>query len=190
MKPSLDKRMPVLRHSFTLIELLAVIAVIVILAGLLLGGARIAMQKASEGKTRSQIHQLEIAFEQYRQEWGFYPLQPTATILWKTIMTGTDDSGTYYHGLESKLSNSNTHQYFFTRESFKFSTTSCVDPFGKDYYYQYPGTVNKNGFDIWSAGADGYFGNPANTSTRSTPTAAQSTAGAAINSDDINNWKR
>jgi len=32
------------------------------------------------------------------------------------------------------------------------------DPWGNEYYYQYPGTKNPSSFDVWSYGADGIAG--------------------------------
>jgi hypothetical protein len=29
------------------------------------------------------------------------------------------------------------------------------DPWGRDYVYRYPGTLNRNGYDLFSAGSDG-----------------------------------
>jgi prepilin-type N-terminal cleavage/methylation domain-containing protein len=59
--------------GFTLVELLAVLAVIGILAAILVptvGAARTAAWKA---KTRVQFAQWTAAMEQFRQEYGYYP---------------------------------------------------------------------------------------------------------------------
>lgn len=34
------------------------------------------------------------------------------------------------------------------------SSTLPLDPWGEPYHYQYPGTHNKDGYDIWSSGPD------------------------------------
>ncbi len=33
-----------------------------------------------------------------------------------------------------------------------------VDPWGEPYHYAYPGTHNKDGYDMWSSGPDGQSG--------------------------------
>ena len=67
-----------LRRAFTLLELLAVIAVIGILAALLFPGVRSARGAAYKAKTRVQFNQWAAALEGFRSEYGYYPaLHPT-----------------------------------------------------------------------------------------------------------------
>ena len=64
---------PVAQRAFTLIELLTVIAVMGILAGLLVGLAPAAMKRARESRVRSELQALEAAIESYKAKYGVYP---------------------------------------------------------------------------------------------------------------------
>jgi prepilin-type N-terminal cleavage/methylation domain-containing protein len=69
---------PAPRHSlgvggFTLLELLAVIAVIGILTALLIPGIRSAQIAAGKARTRVQFNQWAAALESFRGEYGYYP---------------------------------------------------------------------------------------------------------------------
>jgi len=61
------------RAAFTLIELLAVIAIILLLAGLVVGGLGFARDKQDREKTKVQIALLEKALEDYKFDMGKYP---------------------------------------------------------------------------------------------------------------------
>ena len=59
--------------AFTLVELLAVVAVIAILTGILVPTLGAARTSALKAKTRVQFSQWAAAFEQFRLEYGYYP---------------------------------------------------------------------------------------------------------------------
>ena len=63
--------------AFTLIELLAVVSVIAILTGILVPTLGAARTSALKAKTRVQFSQWVAAFEQFRQEYGYYPATGT-----------------------------------------------------------------------------------------------------------------
>lgn len=61
------------RRAFTMVEMLVVIVIIAILAGLLTGAAIMARGAGRVAVMRTEISQLEMALEQYRNLYGEYP---------------------------------------------------------------------------------------------------------------------
>lgn len=174
-------------RPFTLIELLAVIGIIAILAGIVLGGVGVANRKAAEAKTKSVIAQLESALSSYQQEFGYYPISAADYKISDVLVKGSPLNSTTprLHGLEKRTAGGASRSYFITSmEALSFSGGFLSDPFGGNVYYRCPGTMNPQSFDLWSAGPDGKFG----ASGTATATDAESPAG--VNSDDVTNWKR
>ena len=60
-------------RAFTLIELLAVIAIVGILAAILIPTTSSARTAAKKARTRAQFSQWGAAIEAFRQEYGYYP---------------------------------------------------------------------------------------------------------------------
>jgi prepilin-type N-terminal cleavage/methylation domain-containing protein len=60
-------------RAFTLIELLAVIAIIGVLAALIVGGAGLAKVKGAESRVRAELERLTTAIESYKAAVGYYP---------------------------------------------------------------------------------------------------------------------
>lgn len=79
------------RSPFTLIELLAVVAIIALLAGLLLPAVMSSRNKAYEAKARGQIKNLQIAIEQYAQEYSVLPDDSS----YSTLINCLQNEGSY-----------------------------------------------------------------------------------------------
>ena len=60
-------------RGFTLVELLVVITIIGVLASLAAGGAWYAMVVVRNGMTKTQLSQMDLALEAYKNEFGEYP---------------------------------------------------------------------------------------------------------------------
>lgn len=67
------KNNPYRQAGFTLIEMLLVITIIVILAGLLLGGINMAIRRAEIQKAQTSAFQLATAFRLFQSEYGTWP---------------------------------------------------------------------------------------------------------------------
>ena len=62
-----------IRRAFTLIEMLAVITIIGVLAGLTVGVTSLVSRKSKESRTRAELAKIETAIRAYQSKFGFYP---------------------------------------------------------------------------------------------------------------------
>ena len=76
--------------GFTLMELMVVVAIIVVLAGLTVGGLKSMQRKQADSKCKTQIKLLENALEDYKSDMGLYP---------KRIAGDNTGSNTLYRAL-------------------------------------------------------------------------------------------
>ena len=118
------RRLTVARSlAFTLIELLAVIVIIAVLVGLVLGLAGSVQKRMNVGTTKSTIAAIAMALESYRSDWGQYPVTTPGRIsangyweatnnwiLWRSL-AGVDGRGVVnrkkYMSFPSSLVHSN-----------------------------------------------------------------------------------
>jgi len=78
MKNSLENRKGAARSGFTLLELLVVITIIGILAGLMFPAATGVLRKAQASHAEHTAHQLKNAISAYFTEYRKYPVDPNA----------------------------------------------------------------------------------------------------------------
>ena len=154
-----------------MVELLIVMAIIVILAGIVMGGAAYARRNARSKRVQSQVGMIRLALTEYEAEHGYYPQQATAGPLRLAVIASlVDPTGRSYLDLNEDAFSESSDQ------------TNMIDAFGNPIYYQCPGKMNKKTFDLWSMGPDGKHGLGG-----SSPTNAQV---SSEDTDDINTWTR
>jgi general secretion pathway protein G len=83
--------------AFTLIELMAVITIIVILAGLVVGGMGFVSERQAKEKAKVQIALLSKALEDYKLDMGTYPSTTDKT--GSLTAAGTSTSSILYQAL-------------------------------------------------------------------------------------------
>ncbi|MBW7896015.1 MAG: type II secretion system major pseudopilin GspG [Opitutaceae bacterium] len=134
--------------AFTLIEILVVVAIIGLLAGLFISNTDKIFGQSQEVVARVFVRDsLKTSLVRYKIDLGGYPT--TAEGL-QALLTPPGDGADRWRGPYVEVSGNRLP----------------VDPWGEPYQYQYPGSHNKDGYDLFSKGPD-------------------KTAGTA---DDIGNW--
>ena len=88
--------------GFTLIELMVVIAIIAILAGIIMGSLATAKYRANDSKRKSDLKNLSLALSQYYNDNGSYP--STGGVFWGNSANGGNRAN-YIPGLAPTYTN-------------------------------------------------------------------------------------
>ena len=129
---------PSTRRGFTLIEMLVVIVVIAILAGLV---GPMVFQNVGDAKVSAAKAQLELfglALDQYRLDNDYYPSTAQGLEALRAAPSG-DPSARNWRGPYLKK-------------------PVPLDPWGRPYIYKSPGDSSKTGYDLLTYGRDGKQG--------------------------------
>lgn len=125
------------RRGFTLIEIMAVVLIMGLLAALV--GTQVAGQigKARAQTAKAQIKKIESAVEFFQMDNGFFPSSE--------------------QGLSSLVEKPTIGKEPRSYPAGGYLTGGAVpnDPWDNPYQYEYPGSMNAGSYDIWSLGADG-----------------------------------
>ena len=163
-------------RAFTIIEVLLVIAIIIILAGLILSTVGYAQKKGARSRAEAEIAAMSAALESYKADNGIYPRDATKTDQVDPAASPIPTTATQflYEQLSGNLATnlqpiSGAKSYFAFKPQMLFGTkdsngnlTSVSyirDPFGNSYGYS---TLKASGgtggynptFDLWSIADD------------------------------------
>jgi prepilin-type N-terminal cleavage/methylation domain-containing protein len=182
-------------QAFTLIELLTVIAIIAVLAGLLFPAFQSAMRKGETAQAQTDIKMIESAIQAYHLQYGLYPVVP---------LSNNDNGGDYcFGGLGGYANNgqlmdilrsfdrgpgnsgfaNNLRKIVFINASQKSldSTGNYLDPWGR----QYEITIDTGNDNICNGLKGGYADVP----NRTVVVWSCGPDGKPNTTDDIRSWK-
>jgi general secretion pathway protein G len=125
------------QSGFSLIELMAVIVILGILATIVAVNVSPFLQRANVEKIRADISQIEKAVELFKFNELTYP--------------STDQ------GIEALVSPPNNLKRPYMYPSSGYISKLPLDPWGNPYYYLFP-SINGINYDIYTLGADGLEG--------------------------------
>jgi general secretion pathway protein G len=122
---------------FTILEGLAVLVILLVMLTVTLASLQL---YCGHGDARSRAHLkiLEVAIEQYNQEWGYYPAAPSAI----------PSSAAWLDSLQGRSGKP------LVLSEMRIKDGLAVDAYGNSYQYRYPGKHSAK-YDLWSPGKNG-----------------------------------
>jgi len=153
----------VLKHRFSLIELLVVCGILMVLMGIGVGVYSLVNRKMNDSRCKAMIAKMSIALENYKSKTGYYiQAANIANALYMDDYRPSEvDLNDFIDIPQSEIGK---------KDGAPWSRGAWLDPYplGKEFRYRCPGTHNPMSFDLYSPGADGIAGTE----------------------DDITNWKQ
>lgn len=170
------------RAGFTLIEMLTVVAILMLLAGLILAALGVARDRARVLMTRRDIAQLKSAWDTYYADYNAFPdpAQITGNSRENGYMVTGRDVIQILRGLENHRGQ---NQREIPYMDFHVNTTYFNDPWGKPY---------RVALDVAFAGGDAYDGQidtPNGTLRMSVAAWSAGPDGSDGTDDDVRTWR-
>ncbi|MDR0867834.1 MAG: type II secretion system protein GspG [Planctomycetota bacterium] len=130
-----------MKRHFTLVELLIVVAVIVVIAGLVMSSVGYLRKVARRNQALDDIHSFYNALEKFKFKYGVYPQESDASVLSPTVH------------ISKKLVDQLDKEGDFAHQS-KVEADGLLDPWGKLYQVIIPTSNSQEGFSGAIVGAD------------------------------------
>jgi general secretion pathway protein G len=128
------------QRAFTLVEMLLVLTILAILAGIVLPKMSGRIPQAKIAAAQTDISAFKTALGMYEVDTGSFPAGR--------------------NGLAALIQKPNNNVLGW-KGPYLEKDTIPVDPWGKPYVYEFPGKHNPTSFDIYSMGPTGQGGNDA-----------------------------
>lgn len=154
-------------NGFTLIELMAVITIIVILAGLVVAGLGFVNERQAREKAKVQLKLLETALEEYKADHGTYPTTKNSKTGTQDVTDADGERSTLFQVLYKDGVDHDTKVYLKELDPDEGTMgwvqgSEIVDPWGVAFRYRTAiddsGRTNTDtqnpDFDLWSSGKD------------------------------------
>jgi general secretion pathway protein G len=125
------------RHAFTLVELLLVLTILAILAGIVIPNLTGRLEEARRQAATAAIANFDSALSMFEVDNGYYP-------------KGAD-------GLQSLIIKPRDAQNTWKGPYLKKDRVP-PDPWGNPYVYEFPGRHNSSSYDLYSKGKDAQGG--------------------------------
>ena len=145
------------KNTFTLVEMLCVVGIIAILCGIVFGASGAIRNRNAEIKTRATLKQIEVALNECKQKFGYYPQSTSSAFAdmekeWffrdNDDVVPADDSAT---ASKKKYSAAFKKSCNFT--SFEIKDGKICDAYGAPLRYMSNGKT----FTVYSIGRDGLY---------------------------------
>lgn len=128
-------------RGFTLIELIAVLAILVLVVGVTAPLITNQVRRAKTDAAKVQLNSLEQSLNAFNLDCGFFPTTEQGLDALKTAP-----------GVGRQCKN-------YDPEGYLKKNQKLTDPFEQPYIYTAPGVNNPSSFDLSSSGPDGTPGN-------------------------------
>jgi general secretion pathway protein G len=135
------------RAAFTLLELLSVITIIALLAGIVIGVGRRATESGRIARAKSELAVLGAALENYKRTYGDYPRTEDEAQLLRALL------GRRGPVADTVISG----RTLIEAARFTIEGEILVDPWGRAYVYVYKTITpwSNSSYVLYSAGPDG-----------------------------------